>query len=70
MSRSALTDARPESPGAAQPTTAAHDTPTVEPMPQRSGGKLWLRILWYAFLLFLIFLLHDLPDREFRYWRM
>lgn len=35
-----------------------------------SGLRLALLALWYLALLFLIFLLHDLPSLEFRYWRM
>ena len=29
-----------------------------------------LLVVWYLGLLALILMLHDLPSREFRYWRM
>jgi len=35
-----------------------------------SRQRLLLLVLWYLLLLFLIFLLHDFPSREFRYWRL
>lgn len=40
----------------------------ASPSGVRWKSVLW--VIWYLLILFLIFLVHDFPGREFRYWRL
>ena len=41
-----------------------------QPGARREALKQAALVAWYLLLLALIFLLHDFPNREFRYWKL